>query len=89
MITIAFDSGEGLQAGQSQLKFKDMIFGTVQSLDLAPDHSHVRVSVRTTSKARDLLTEATVFWVVKPRLSNRLEARPPFRAQSRPLDGLD
>ena len=68
MITIAFDSGEGLQAGQSQLKFKDMIFGTVQSLDLAPDHSHVRVSVRTTSKARDLLTEATVFWVVKPRL---------------------
>ena len=68
MITIAFDSGEGLQAGQSQLKFKDMVFGTVQSLDLAPDHSHVRVSVRTTSKARDLLTDATVFWVVKPRL---------------------
>jgi len=48
MITVTFESGEGLQAGQSQLKFKDIIFGTVQSLDLAPDHQHVNVTVQTT-----------------------------------------
>ncbi len=67
-ITISFVSGEGLQAGQSQLKFKDIVLGTVQSLTLAPDHTHVLVKVATTRQAEPLLTEQTIFWVVKPRL---------------------
>jgi paraquat-inducible protein B len=67
-IRISFDSGEGLQAGQSQLKFKDIVFGTVKSLELAPDHTHVIVTVATTHQAKPLLTEKTIFWVVKPRL---------------------
>ena len=33
-ITLSFETAEGLQAGQSQLKFKDIVLGTVQSLDL-------------------------------------------------------
>jgi paraquat-inducible protein B len=67
-ITVTFDSGEGLQAGQSQLKFKDMVFGTVKDLQLAPDHTHVIVTIATTAQAEPLLTDKTVFWVVKPRL---------------------
>jgi paraquat-inducible protein B len=67
-IKITFDGGEGLQAGQSQLKYKDIVFGTVKSLDLSPDHSHVVVTVATTHQAAPLLTEGTIFWVVKPRL---------------------
>jgi paraquat-inducible protein B len=67
-IKISFDSGEGLQAGQSQLKYKDIVFGTVKSLELAPDQTHVVVTVATTRQAEPLLTEGTVFWVVKPRL---------------------
>jgi paraquat-inducible protein B len=67
-IKITFDSGEGLQAGQSQLKYKDIVFGTVKSLELAPDQTHVIVTVATTHQATPLLTEGTVFWVVKPRL---------------------
>src|SRR5271166_4324784 len=67
-IRISFDTGEGLQAGQSQLKFKDIVFGTVKSLELAPDHTHVVVTVATTHQAAPLLTDQTIFWVVKPRL---------------------
>jgi paraquat-inducible protein B len=67
-ITISFDTGEGLQAGQSQLKFKDIVFGTVKSLELAPDHTHVVVTVATTRQVKPLLTDKTIFWVVKPRL---------------------
>src|SRR5215467_16294487 len=67
-IKISFDSGEGLQAGQSQLKFKDIVFGTVKSLELAPDHTHIIVTVATTHDATPLLTDQTIFWVVKPRL---------------------
>src|SRR5690349_18541336 len=67
-IKISFDSGEGLQAGQSQLKYKDIVFGTVKSLALSPDQTHVIVTVATTHQAEPLLTEGTIFWVVKPRL---------------------
>src|SRR5262245_2462766 len=66
-IKIAFDSGEGLQAGQSQLKYKDIVFGTVKSLELAPDRTHVLVTISTTRQAEPLLIEGTQFWVVKPR----------------------
>jgi paraquat-inducible protein B len=68
MIAVSFESGEGLQPGQSQLKFKDIVFGTVQSLDLAPDHQHVNVTIQTTRAAEPLLRDQTSFWVVKPRL---------------------
>lgn len=67
-IKVSFDSAEGLQAGQSQLKFKDIVFGTVKRLALSPDHTHVVVTIATTRQAEPLLTDKTVFWVVKPRL---------------------
>ena len=66
-ITLSFQDAEGLQAGQSQLKFKDIVLGTVKSLDLTPDHSHVIVTIETTRQAESLLTDTTIFWVVKPR----------------------
>jgi paraquat-inducible protein B len=67
-VTISFDTAEGLQAGQSQLKFKDIAFGTVKSLDLAPDHQRVIATVSTIHQVTPLLNDKTVFWVVKPRL---------------------
>src|SRR3954471_14224792 len=67
-ITISFQSAEGLQAGQSQLKFKDITLGTVKSMTLTPNHERVVVTVATTAEATDLLRDQTAFWVVKPRL---------------------
>lgn len=67
-IKISFDSGEGLQAGQSQLKYKEIVFGTVKSLELSSDQTHVVVTVATTHQAKPLLTDKTIFWVVKARL---------------------
>ena len=67
-ITLSFENAEGLQAGQSQLKFKEIVLGTVKSLELTPDHARVLVTVATTRQAEPLLTDTTIFWVVKPRL---------------------
>jgi paraquat-inducible protein B len=67
-VEVTFDSAEGLQAGQSQLKYKDIVFGTVKSLELTPDKYHVVVGIDTTREAAPLLTDGAVFWVVKPRL---------------------
>jgi paraquat-inducible protein B len=67
-ITILFDSGDGLQAGQSQLKFKDVTMGTVKTIAVTPDFNKVLVTVETTREAEPLLGEKTVFWIVKPQL---------------------
>jgi paraquat-inducible protein B len=67
-ITITFETAEGLQAGQSQLKFRDISLGTVKSLALSADHTHVLVTLATTKQAAPLLTSDAQFWVVKPRL---------------------
>ncbi|MGH7212940.1 MAG: intermembrane transport protein PqiB, partial [Acetobacteraceae bacterium] len=67
-ITVSFESAEGLVAGQSQLKFKEMTLGTVTKLMLTRNHARVIATVSTTAAAAPLLTGRTVFWVVKPRL---------------------
>ncbi len=67
-ITISFESAEGLVAGQSQIKYKDVVMGQVQSIDLSPDLSRVILTARMNREAERLLTERAQFWVVKPRL---------------------
>ncbi|MBR0651635.1 MCE family protein [Roseomonas terrae] len=67
-ITITFRGAEGLTAGQSQLRYRDVVMGTVQDIALSPDLEHVTMTVRTTRAATPLLTENARFWVVKPRL---------------------
>ena len=68
LITITFQSAEGLTAGQSQIRFKDIPLGTVQTITLAPDYTHVIVAARMNREAERLLTNRARFWVVKPRL---------------------
>jgi ABC-type transporter Mla subunit MlaD len=67
-ITITFDSGEGLQAGQSHIKHKDVVLGLVTDVALSPDASHVTVTAEMTRKAEPFLTDQTRFRVVTPRL---------------------
>ncbi len=67
-ITITFDAAEGLQAGQSQLKYKDVVLGTVKSIGISDDLSKVVVTIETTSEATHLITDKTIFWVVRPQL---------------------
>src|SRR3954449_6982923 len=56
-IEVSFDSAEGLQAGKSPLKFKDIEFGTVKNLHLSPDNRQVIVTIATNAQAAPLLTE--------------------------------
>jgi len=78
-ITITFDSGYGMQPGQSQLRYRDVPMGTVKSIDISKDFSKVVVTVETTSDATRFLKDNTIFWVVKPGL---------FAGQVRGLDTL-
>jgi paraquat-inducible protein B len=67
-ITISFRSADGLTAGQSQVRLREVAIGTVETIHLAPDRDRVVVTVRMTREAEGLLTEGARFWVVRPRL---------------------
>ncbi len=67
-ITITFNDAEGLTAGQSQVRYRDVTVGTLETIALAPDRARVVLTLRMNREAEDLLTSDTRFWVVKPRL---------------------
>ena len=69
MITIQFDSADGLTTGQTQVKHKAVGLGTVESIRLSHDLQHVDVRVQMNSRSAPLLTNHAEFWVVRPRLS--------------------
>ena len=68
-ITLSFETAEGLQAGQSQLKFKEIVLGTVKSSgsDRRP-RTCFGEDRDDAGRAEPLLTDTTTFWVVTPRL---------------------
>ncbi len=67
-ITVSFQTAEGLQVGQSHLKFKDVDMGSVSAITVAPDHSKVIVTIETKREAASMFGEKTIFWVVRPGL---------------------
>jgi paraquat-inducible protein B len=68
-ITITFESAEGLEAGKTKVKYKDVEVGLVESIDLESDLKHVLVTVQMNAGSKSYLTEQTRFWVVKARIS--------------------
>lgn len=69
LLTLTFDNASGLQVGQTQLKYKAVALGTVESIDLAPDNGHVVIKVRMNNIGRRFLTSNARFWVVRPRMT--------------------
>jgi len=68
-VTISFESAEGLEAGKTKIKYKDVELGLVDSITLAEDFSHVIVSAELVKSAEAYLTENTRFWVVRARVA--------------------
>src|SRR6516165_1065093 len=40
-ITLVFGSAEGLEAGKTKIEYKGVEVGTIESIELAPDHQRV------------------------------------------------
>jgi paraquat-inducible protein B len=69
LITISFVSAEGLEAGKTKVKYKDVDIGQVQSITLSKDRSHVVTTVQLTKEAESFTADDTRFWVVRPRVA--------------------
>lgn len=68
-ITISFESAEGLEAGTTQLKYKDVEVGRIESVELNEDLSSVIVTASLVNGFSSYLTENTRFWAVRARVS--------------------
>ncbi|WP_224982433.1 PqiB family protein [Geomonas agri] len=68
-ITISFKTGEGLEAGKTKLKYKDVMIGEVKSIAISNDRSHVVVTAEVSKDAKGLMVKDTRFWVVRARIS--------------------
>jgi paraquat-inducible protein B len=68
-ITISFTTGEGLEAGKTKIKFKDVDVGVVKSVVLSKDHKNVIATAELSKDTDTMLVDDTRFWVVRPRIS--------------------
>ena len=69
MVTISFESAEGLEAGKTKVRYKDVELGQVESIRFNVDLSRVLVTAELVKETQPFLTEKTRFWVVRPRVT--------------------
>jgi len=68
-IRIAFRSAEGVEAGKTSVKYKDIEIGKVTGVNLSADYSRILVAAKMEKSAEGLLVEDARFWIVKPRVT--------------------
>ncbi|NJC88871.1 MAG: MCE family protein [Desulfuromonas sp.] len=67
-ITITFTSAEGLEAGKTKIKYKDVEVGKVETISLSDDLSHVIVTAELGKGSLPYLNDKTRFWVVRAQI---------------------
>ena len=68
LITIAFVSAEGIEAGKTHIKALSVDVGLVKSVTLNKKRDGVLVTAQIQKQSSDLLRDDSQFWVVRPRI---------------------
>ena len=100
---IVFQSGQGLEAGKSVIKYRDIEIGTVDGVKLR-GRNQVEVHCSLDKRVEGYVTEGARWWVVRPRIGHgsisglstvlsgsylTLEPGPEGAAPKRQFDGLE
>jgi len=67
-ISIQFHNADGIEAGKTKLKYKDVQIGVVRTVTLSGDRKTVIAKAELTKEFGDV-PEDTRFWVVRPRIA--------------------
>ncbi|HEX9154941.1 MAG TPA: MlaD family protein, partial [Nitrospira sp.] len=68
-ITITFKTAEGLEAGKTKVKFKNIDIGEVRTVGFTKDLQQVVVTAEMKKGVKPHLVEDVKFWIVKPRIA--------------------
>ncbi len=67
-VTVSFATGEGLEAGKTKVKYKDVDIGEVVAVTLGEDGNRVDAKIQMAREAKRFTAEDTRFWVVRPQI---------------------
>lgn len=68
-ITLIFKTAEGLEAGKTHVRYKDVNIGLVTAVTLSDHFSKVLVTAQIEKHAAGLLVDDAKFWLVKPQVT--------------------
>ncbi|MGH1462339.1 MAG: intermembrane transport protein PqiB [Neptuniibacter sp.] len=68
LVSISFITADGIEAGKTKIKVRNVEVGKVESVKLNYPDNNVLVYARIGTDAEDLLLKNTKFWVVRPRV---------------------
>jgi len=68
-ITVSFSTGDGLVAGKTSVKYKEVNIGLVKTVFLSEDHQQVNATIQLNKDAADFAKEDTRYWIVRPRIT--------------------
>ncbi|MCB1931002.1 MAG: MCE family protein [Candidatus Accumulibacter sp.] len=68
-ISIVFKNAQGIEAGKTVIKYKDVNIGQVAAVQLSDDYSSVAVTAKIAKSAAGLMVEDAKFWIVEPRIT--------------------
>ena len=67
-IDIEFASAEGIEPGRTDVRYKEVVIGRVESVSLRGDRQRVIATVRLDRSSAGIAVQDTLFWVVRPRI---------------------
>src|SRR5450830_1346951 len=67
-VYVYFATGEGLEAGTTRVKYKDVDIGRVVSVTLADDGNRVVAKIEMAKEADRFTSKDSRFWVVRPQI---------------------
>jgi len=70
-VTISFKTAEGIEAGKTRVKYKNVDIGVVEQIQFSEDFSNVLVTASFNQGTKSFFRRSTRFWVVRPQLSLR------------------
>ena len=68
-ITISFKTADGLEAGKTKIKYKNVEIGEIVNIQVNHENEDVIVTAEMTSDIKSFLTDQTEFWVVRARIN--------------------
>lgn len=67
-IEVSFKTADGLEAGKTNVRYKQVNIGLVRQIKLASDNTHVVAKIELSKDSSNFAAKDSRFWVVRPRI---------------------
>lgn len=69
LVEIRFETGAGITAGETTIRYRDVVIGAVEDIHFSDDLNFVIASARIENDILPFLDDDAAFWVVEPEIS--------------------